>query len=200
MKVLLGSGARNSASDSVGRRGQNGHVNPQCSVFIATSLDGFIAEEDGGLSFLAVAESGVNDYGYTPFIESVDAIVMGRATYEVGLSFPQWPYEGKRLIVMTSGPDRAPVHGEEFTSEDPATLVARLGAEGVRRVYVDGGATIRSFLAAGLIDDMVISIIPMILGRGIPLFGLGVPPMPLRLDSVEAFPTGLAQLRYSRAS
>jgi dihydrofolate reductase len=175
-------------------------VTPQCSVYIATSLDGFIAEEDGGLSFLEVAESDTHDYGYTAFIGSIDAIVMGRGTYEVGLGFPEWPYEGKRLIVMTSGPAREAVHGEEFTSESPAELVARLGAEGVGRIYVDGGATIRSFLAADLIDDLVISVVPVILGRGIPLFGLGIPTVPLTLDGVESFPTGLAQLRYSRAS
>lgn len=175
-------------------------MNPQLSVFIATSLDGFIAEEDGGLGFLGSVEREGEDYGYDRFIATIDAIVMGRSTYEVGLGFPVWPYEGKRLIVMTSGPGRESVHGEEFTSETPEQLAARLGAEGVRRVYVDGGATIRSFLAAGLIDDLVVSIIPVVLGRGIPLFGLGIPPMPLVLDGVEAFPSGLAQLRYSRAS
>ncbi len=171
----------------------------QCSVYIATSVDGFIAEEDGGLAFLSVAESDTHDYGYTEFIGSIDAIVMGRSTYEVGLGFEQWPYEGKRLIVMTSGPERASVHGEEFTSEDPVALIARLGAEGAKRVYVDGGATIRSFLAAGLIDDLTISVVPLILGRGIPLFGLGIPPLALELEAAEAFPTGLAQLRYRRA-
>lgn len=138
------------------------------------------------------------DYGYGDFIATIDAIVMGRATYEVGLGFPEWPYAGKRLIVLTSSPGRTSVHGEEFSSEGPAELVARLGGEGVRRIYVDGGATIRSFLAADLIDDLVVSIIPVVLGRGIPLFGLGLPRLPLELDGVEGYPSGLAQLRYSR--
>ena len=171
---------------------------PQCSVYIATSLDGFIAEEDGGLAFLESAESGTEDYGYSEFIDSVDAIVMGRSTYEVGLSFPTWPYAGKRVIVLTSGARPKPVHDEEFSSEAPRELVERLGGEEVRRIYVDGGVTIRSFLAAGLIDDLTISIVPAILGRGIPLFGLGTPALSLTLESAESYPTGLVQLRYRR--
>jgi dihydrofolate reductase len=174
-------------------------MTPQCSVFIATSLDGFIAEEDGGLAFLASAESGTHDYGYAEFIASIDAIVMGRSTYEVGLGFPSWPYAGKRVIVLTSGPHRKSIHGEEFSSETPAALAERLGAEGVRRIYVDGGVTIRSFLAAGLIDDLTISVVPAIIGRGIPLFGIGTPALSLTLRSVESFDTGLVQLRYRRA-
>ncbi|MDF1477768.1 dihydrofolate reductase family protein [Leifsonia sp. H3M29-4] len=172
---------------------------PQCSVYIATSLDGFIAEEDGGLAFLESAESATEDYGYSEFIATVDVIVMGRGTYEVGLSFPSWCYEGKRVIVLTTGPERPSVHGEEFSSETPAALVERLGREGVRRIYVDGGVTIRSFLAAGLIDDLTISVVPAILGRGIPLFGLGTPALALTLESAESYRTGLVQLRYRRA-
>ena len=175
-------------------------MNPQCSVFIATSLDGFIAGDDGALEFLSVAEDASTDYGYGEFIATVDAIVMGRATYEVGVGFPVWPYEGQRVIVLTSGDSRSSVHGEEFSSESPTSLVERLGREGVRRIYVDGGATIRSFLAAGLIDDLVISIVPRILGRGIPLFGLGIPSLPLTLESAESYDTGLVQLHYRRAS
>lgn len=174
-------------------------MNPQCSVFIATSLDGFIAEDDGALDFLSVVEDATTDYGYGEFIATIDAIVMGRATYEAGLGFPVWPYTGQRVVVLTSG-SKESVNGEEFSSEEPTALVERLGAEGVRRIYVDGGATIRSFLAAGLIDDLVISVIPRILGRGIPLFGLGIPSLALRLDGTETFDSGLVQLRYSRAT
>ena len=175
-------------------------MNPRCSVFIATSLDGFIAEDDGALDFLSVVEDSTTDYGYGDFIATVDAIVMGRATYEVGLGFPLWPYSGQRVIVLTSGSPKESVNGEEFSSEEPAALVSRLGSEGVARIYVDGGATIRSFLAAGLIDDLVISVIPRILGRGIPLFGLGIPSLALRLERAETFESGLVQLSYSRAA
>lgn len=171
-------------------------MKPQCSVYIATSLDGFIAEEGGGLGFLEVAETQATDYGYGEFISSIDTIVMGRGTYEVGLGFPTWPYAGKRLIVLTNSRSRESLHGEEFSAEDPVALVTRLGQEGVARIYVDGGATIRSFLAAGLIDDLTISIVPAILGRGIPLFGLGIPSQSLTLTGAESYETGLVQLRY----
>lgn len=169
---------------------------PHCSVYIATSLDGFIAGEDGELSFLAVADSETHDYGYRSFIDRVDAIVMGRGTYEAGLAFPTWPYEGKRVIVLTSGASPQAQHGEEFVAGDIPALLERLGTEGVHRVYVDGGATIRSFLAAGFIDDLTISIVPMLLGRGIPLFGLGIPRLALELTGSESYETGLVQLRY----
>lgn len=168
----------------------------QCSVYIATSLDGFIAEEDGGLAFLAVAESGRYDYGYTEFMASIDAIVMGRTTYESALGFPAWPYAGTRVIVLTSGPAPQSRHGEEFVSGDLPGLVERLGREGVERVYVDGGATIRSFLAAGLIDDLTISMVPVLLGRGIPLFGLGMPAVSLELTGAESYETGVVQVSY----
>ncbi len=171
-------------------------MKPQCSVYIATSLDGFIAEEGGGLGFLQIAESETMDYGYSEFIATVDTIVMGRGTYEVGLSFPTWPYAGHRVIVLTTSSTRESRHGEEFSAEDPSALVARLGDEGVSRIYVDGGATIRSFLAAGLINDLTISIVPVILGRGIPLFGLGIPSQSLTLTGAESYKTGLVQLRY----
>ncbi len=170
---------------------------PHCSVYIATSIDGFIAGEDGELSFLAVADSETHDYGYRSFIDRVDAIVMGRGTYEAGLAFPSWPYEGKRVIVLTSGAAPKSLHGEEFVAGDIPTLLERLGSEGVRRVYVDGGATIRSFLAAGFIDDLTISIVPVLLGRGIPLFGMGIPRLSLQLTGSESYETGLVQLRYS---
>ncbi len=171
-------------------------MTPQCSVYIATSLDGFIAEEGGGLGFLSVAESETMDYGYNEFIATVDVIVMGRGTYEAALAFPVWPYEGVRVIVLTSGRGWQSRHHEEFSSEEPAALAERLGAQGTRRIYVDGGATIRSFLAAGLITDLTISIVPVILGRGIPLFGLGIPSMSLTLTGAESYETGLVQLRY----
>ena len=171
-------------------------MTPHCSVYIATSLDGFIAGEDGDLSFLAVAGSEEHDYGYRSFIDRVDAIVMGRGTYEAGLAFPTWPYEGERVIVLTSGSAPKSRHGEEFVAGDIPALLERLGAEGVHRVYVDGGATIRSFLAAGFIDDLTISIVPVILGRGIPLFGLGAPRVALTLTGSESYETGLVQLRY----
>ena len=171
---------------------------PRCSVYIAISLDGFIARSDGGLDWLGIVERPGEDYGYKVFFDSVDALVMGRKTYETVLGFETWPYENKRCVVVTHAASRAATpgkHGETFYSGSLETLLDRLGAEGVRRVYVDGGVLIRGFLAAGLIDDVTLSVIPILLGKGIPLFG-GVDRR-MTLVSSQSFPSGLVQLRYN---
>lgn len=169
---------------------------PRCSVYIATSLDGYIARPDGGIDWLSAVERPGEDYGFAAFYASVDALVMGRKTWETALGFPEWPYAGRRVAVMSSRP-RTPRHGETFHAGAPAGLLAALAADGVRHVYVDGGATIRSFLAAGLVDELTVSIVPVLLGAGIPLFGDGVPEKTLSLQSSRAFGSGLVQLRYA---
>lgn len=167
----------------------------RCSVFIATSLDGYIARSDGGIDWLSVVERPGEDYGFGEFYGSVDALVLGRKTWETALGFPEWPYAGKRVVVM-SREAREGRHGEEFHRGSPEELAAALRADGVRRVYVDGGATIRGFLAAGLIDDLTVSVIPVLLGAGITLFGEGVPETRLTLQGSRAYESGLMQLRY----
>ncbi len=170
---------------------------PRCSVFIAISLDGFIARADGRLDFLALVEQEGQDYGYSEFFATVDALVIGRNTYETALSFPEWPYLGKRCIVLTHR-EADSLHGEQFFAGEPSALVEQLALTGAQRLYVDGGAVIRHFLAHDLIDDMTLSIVPTLLGRGIPLFGEEVPEQRFKLEGTETFPTGLVQLRYSR--
>ncbi len=165
----------------------------RCSVYIATSLDGYIARRDGRLDWLAAVQQPGEDYGYARFAETVDVVVLGRGTYDTVQGFDAWPYSGKRVIVLTHRP-ADPRHGEELFGGDPAELVARLAADGHRRAYVDGGRVIQQFLAAGLLDDLTISIIPVVLGGGIPLFEGSE--RALALDGVEAFPSGLVQLRY----
>jgi dihydrofolate reductase len=167
----------------------------QCSVFIATSLDGYIARPDGGLDWLRRVEREGEDYGYKQFADTVDVLVTGRGTYDVVRDFETWPYPGKRVIVLTHRPAES-LYGEEFHAGPIAELVRRLVGEGVHRVYVDGGVVIQQFLAAGLIDDLTISIIPVVLGDGIRLFGGGQPERGLVLDGTETFPSGLVQLRY----
>jgi dihydrofolate reductase len=171
---------------------------PTCAVFIAASLDGFIARPDGGLDWLRAVEREGEDYGFAPFFASVDALLVGRGTWEVVLGFDPWPYGTKRVVVLTSRPATG-AHGEGFHSGDPAPLLARLHAEGVRRVYVDGGATVSRFLAAGLVDELTVSVIPVLLGDGIRLFQGGYPERSLALESSRAFPSGLVQLRYRPA-
>src|SRR6185369_8988680 len=131
------------------------------------------------------------DYGYQQFFGSIDAIVFGRKTYETALGFGEWPYSGKRCVVLTHRA-LAGRHGEERYEGPPDALIERLGDAGVRRIYVDGGEVIRLFLAAGLIDDITLSIVPVLLGEGIPLFGRGEERR-LTLVASRAFSTGLVQ-------
>jgi dihydrofolate reductase len=167
----------------------------KCSVFIAMSLDGFIARLDGGLDWLSPFEQSGEDHGYKAFFDSVDVIVVGRKTYDVVLGFPEWPYAGKRCIVLTSKPSAAR-HGAEFFQGESAQLVDRLSAEGVKRTYVDGGVVIQQFLAAGLISDMTVTVIPVLLGEGVPLFGKTGRDVRLELVGSRAFKSGMVQLQY----
>ena len=172
---------------------------PQCSVFIAASLDGFIARADGALDWLSVVERAHEDYGYRAFFDGVDALVMGRRTYDTVLGFDAWPYQGKRCVVLTHSPPAARRRDEEFAGGAPGALLQRLAAEGVRRVYVDGGAVIRQFLAEGLVDDLTLSVIPVLLGGGIRLFEGGAASSgdrALRLIEARPFESGLVRLRY----
>jgi dihydrofolate reductase len=170
-------------------------VRPRCSVFIATSLDGFIARKDGGIDWLSIVEAPGEDYGYARFFGDVDALILGRRTYDTVLGFGAWPYGDKRCVVLTHGA-RESRHGERFHAGAPGPLLDDLAAAGVRRVYVDGGDVIRLFLREGLIDDITLSVIPILLGDGIPLFDASVPTRRLRLAGSQSFPTGLVQLRY----
>ncbi|HKY40266.1 MAG TPA: dihydrofolate reductase family protein [Polyangiaceae bacterium] len=170
---------------------------PRCSVFIATSLDGYIARKDGSFDFLSIVEQPNEDYGFAEFFATVDVLVIGRHTYETALGFPEWPYAGKRCIVLTHR-ETPSVHGEQFFAGAATGLVEQLGLGGAQRLYVDGGAVIRDFLAAGLIDDMTISIVPVLLGEGIALFGPEVPEQRLVLESSRSYPSGLVQLHYLR--
>lgn len=164
-------------------------------MFIAASLDGFIARRDGGIDWLSAVETPGEDYGYAKFFADVDALVLGRGTYETVLGFPAWPYGEKRCVVLTRGSFESR-HGERFHAGPPAALLAELESAGVRRVYVDGGAVIRSFLREKLIDDITLSIIPVLLGDGLPLFDASVPARRLRLARSQAFSSGLVQVTY----
>ncbi len=169
---------------------------PRCSVFIAASLDGFIARADGALDWLSVVERAGEDYGYRAFFDGVDALVMGRKTYDTVLGFDAWPNEGKRCIVLTHAPPALKRRDEEFASGRPGPLLERLAAQGVRSVYVDGGAVIRQFLAAAVVDELTLSVIPVLLGDGIRLFEGGGADRNLRLIESRSFDSGLVRLKY----
>jgi dihydrofolate reductase len=141
------------------------------SVFVGCSLDGFIARPDGAFDFLSVAAG--EPHGYEEFIATVDAIVMGRNTYEVVLEIAHWPYASTPVFVLSHrslppAPDGAVV---ERLHGAPADVVSQLAARGFKHVYVDGGLTVQGFLRAGLVDSLTINRVPVLIGGGIPLFG-----------------------------
>jgi dihydrofolate reductase len=148
-----------------------------CCVFAGVSLDGCIARADGSIDWLDAMNAGVppgEDLGFGEFMQSIDVIVMGRVTFETVLRFDEWPYGAKPIVVLSRTwnrlSDAAPIT-VSLSDETPRALVERLSAQGVRRIYVDGGATIRSFLADGLIDEMTITTLPILIGEGRRLFG-----------------------------
>jgi len=168
---------------------------PRCSAFIATSLDGYIAGPGGSLDWLKMVERPGEDYGYQTFFDSVDALVLGRTTYDAVLGMGAWPYASKRCLVLTHRKG-TPGHGEILLEATPSEALARLARHGVQHVYVDGGAVLRQFLAAGLLDRLTLSVLPVVLGNGIPLFAPGGAERRLLLEDVRSWPSGLAQLRY----
>lgn len=172
------------------------------SVYIATSLDGFIARPDGSLDWLPQPQAAPDgeDYGYQAFIDSIDTLVMGRATYEKALTFVgPWPYEGKRAVVLSSG--RAVIHDDlkslvEASALAPRALAEYLEATGSKSVYVDGGKTIQSFMRVGLIDEITLTTVPVLIGSGLPLFGALDADVRLELLASRSFADGLVQSTY----
>ena len=174
----------------------------RCSVFIATSLDGFISRTDGSIDWLDQANSRVpkgEDCGYEQFMSTVDALVMGRHTFELAKSFGEWPY-GKTPVLVLSSRMRSLPAGLPKTvrlfNEAPGTIVARLAAEGMGHLYIDGGLTIQRFLSDALIDEIIITKIPVLIGSGRPLFGPLSADVRLEHISTRAFDFGFGQSKY----
>src|SRR5207249_10074395 len=143
----------------------------KASVFVGTSLDGFIARANGDLDFLEAG--GGEPHGYDEFIATVDALVIGRKTFEPVLTFGSWPYGNKPVFVLSTRPLAPTPPGAmvERMSGAPADIVSQLAARGSGHIYVDGGITIQRFLEAGLIHRLIIARVPVLIGGGIPLFG-----------------------------
>jgi dihydrofolate reductase len=167
------------------------------SVFIGASVDGFIARANGDLDWLPAG--GGEPHGYDEFMTSVDAIVIGRKTFETVLGFETWPYGGKRVVVLSSRPlDFSGVRGGvvEQMAGTPAEIVSRLAASGSHNLYVDGGITIQGFLRAGLIERLIITRVPVLIGDGVPLFGKLPSDVRLRHVATRHYPSGLVQSEY----
>ena len=177
----------------------------RATVFIGTSLDGFIAREDGGIDWLIDDEYSApgEDYGYAPFFETVDALVLGRNSYELVRTFPEWPYGTKPVVVLTSRPLEIPDELRETVSTlggAPQAIVAALEERGIEHIYLDGGMTVQRFLAEGLVQRMIITRVPVLIGRGIPLFGDLPHDVKLRHVRTQTYPTGLVQSEYEIVS
>ena len=170
---------------------------PRVSVFIASSLDGFIATRDGSLAWLEAAAREDEDYGFDAFLSSVDALAMGRGTYDHIAHLDPLPFGDRPVYVFTHRPP-APRPGVTFWRESVAGAVAHWAGAGHRRVYLDGGQVISDFMAEGLVDDLLLIRVPILMGDGLPLFHDMSHPTRLRLDGVEAFASGMVSLAYSR--
>jgi dihydrofolate reductase len=160
-------------------------------------VDGFIARANGDLDWLPA--DGGEPHGYEEFIASVDALVLGRKSYEKVLTFDTWPYGDKRVVVLSSRPvDLSAARGAavEQMAGTPAEIVAQLAASGARHLYIDGGITIQRFLRAGLVDRLVITRVPVLIGDGIPLFGALPRDIRLRHVATRHFPSGLVSTEY----
>ena len=167
------------------------------SVFVGASVDGFIARADGGLDWLPAG--GGEPHGYDEFMAGVDAIVIGRNTFEIVLGFDPWPYGDKRVVVLSSRPlDLSVVRGGrvEQRAGDPATIIADLAADGAANLYIDGGITIQRFLRAGVIERLIVTRVPVLIGEGIPLFGSLDRDIRLSHIATRSYPSGLVQSEY----
>ena len=171
------------------------------SVFIAASLDGYIARYNGKLDWLETGsdKNKIEDYGYDNFYGSIDCIVMGRNTFEKVVSFATWPYHNKRVIVLSRRWKKIPDQFSELAelySGKVELLTVDLQNQGVRHVYVDGGITIQSFIQADLLSEITVTTVPIILGKGLPLFGNTRGDMKLELINSRSFDSGFVQAKY----
>lgn len=171
-----------------------------CSVFIATSADGFIAKTNGDIDWLHNPDYVIDglDFGYESFMHSVDALLMGRSTYDQVLTFGEWPYT-KPVYVATNRELDIPeaLKCKIFRIQGtPEEIIEELRWHEHNRIYVDGGNLIQQFLRDGLIEQMIITRIPILLGNGIPLFGSLDQPLTLKTRSVKSFPNGFVQIEY----
>lgn len=174
------------------------------SVYIATSLDGFIARKNGDIDWLHNSGHGEvekgEDFGYEAFKSTIDALVMGRNTYEKVLSFGrEWPYGEKPVFVLTTKGVEIPDRISKTVSShsgSPREITRKLKELGHNHIYLDGGLTIQKFLKAGLVDELTITEIPILIGTGIPLFGPPSKDIKLKHIETQSYNNGFVQSRY----
>ena len=165
------------------------------TYFVACSLDGFIARLDESFDWLFTDD----DYGYAEFYRSVDCVVMGRKTFDAALHFVEYPYPGKRAYVFSRRAAESPIAEAEFVAEDPARFVKKLKLQPGGRIWVVGGGAIAAaLLQAGLIDEMVLSVHPITLGQGVPVFERHGIETRWSVHSTRVFQNGLVQVTYRK--
>jgi dihydrofolate reductase len=170
------------------------------NVYIGTSLDGFIARADGKIEWLMKFADADAIESYNEFMTDIDVIVIGRGTFETVLGFPSWPYD-KPVVVLSSSVKELPDNlraKATLSSLDPSELLKSLSAEGFNAAYIDGGQVIQSFLAADLIDSLIIATVPVLIGGGIPLFGSLDTDINFEHVRTSTYPNGLVRSYYKR--
>ncbi len=171
---------------------------------MAISLDGFIADENGGVDWLnqlSTENEDNEDFGYSDLFEKTDCLVMGRNSYETVLGFGNWPYLDKPVVVLTNRPPPAEIpEGAtvDFKSGSPQQLIDVFRAEDIQHIYLDGGHVIQQFLSAGFIDEIILTQVPALLGKGIPLFLEPLESDDWKLDSSKLFSNGFVQRHFLR--
>jgi dihydrofolate reductase len=174
-------------------------MNRKLCLFIAMSLDGYIAKPDGDISFLDEMNQEGEDYGYATYIETVDTVILGRKTYDKILSMGNESFYGDRDVYVLTRTLRKNSGKITFYSDDLKELVTTLKSKSGKNIYCDGGAEIiQQLLQAELIDELTVSVIPVLLGNGIRLFDGIYPEQKLTLLESKSFPKGLTQLHYAR--
>jgi len=170
------------------------------TVYVGTSLDGFIARKDGDIDWLVKYQNKEVHESYNEFISRIDAMVIGRGTYEKVLSFPEWPYEKKVFVLSTSLKQITGTLNEKATliAMKPAVLLNYLSDKGFSNIYVDGGKVIQSFLKEDLIDELIITRVPELIGTGIPLFGYLDNDLRFEHIKTNIYSDGLVKSQYER--
>lgn len=174
---------------------------PTGHIMMAMSLDGFVARKDHTLDWLMKLDTEGDDFGFAEFLDRIDVIVMGSGSFKTVLGFKEWPYD-KPVVVLSKSLAETDIPDAlrdkvELSKLSPNDIMEELGRRGFRRVYVDGGAIIQSFLRAGHIEDMQIAIAPILIGEGIRMFGALEHDLDLHLRDVAHFKSGLIQMRYT---
>lgn len=172
----------------------------KCSAFLAMSLDGYIARSDGSTDWLHGYDIDGEDYGYGEYISSIDAIIMGRKTFEQVLTFKEWPYDLPIYILSKTLQEGNLPNSCYLWKKTPELLLSELQSRSMRHLYIDGGQTILYFLKFALLDEIIVTVVPVLLSKGIPLFSGNYPGIVLECQESKSYLSGLVRIKYKIAT